>query len=214
MLFPIYGRRDGVRLALGLHPLEVARVDLKRELALFSAYCAHTSYIGEIGLDFSPEGRPSRDQQEEALAAILAAPGVPHKILSVHSRGAAREVVATLAAAGTSRVILHWFSGPTRDLDSAVDAGFYFSVNPAMTWSVRGQAIVKRLPPDRVLLESDGPYVRIGRRELEPRDVVLVLDHLAKSWRIGREEVAARLAINLRRLVSEDTTLVPRSPGA
>ena len=107
MLFPLYGRRTGVRLALGLHPLEVSKVDLDRELALFAALASHTSYIGEIGLDSSRDGRPTRAIQERALEAILGTPGVAETVMTVHSRGAARDVVADLAMVRADPSILH-----------------------------------------------------------------------------------------------------------
>lgn len=200
-LFPLYGRREGVRLALGLHPLDVAKVDLDSELALFNGYAAHTSYIGEIGLDFSRDGRDSRARQESAFDAILAVPGVTEKILSVHSRAAASEVITRLRRAGASRVVLHWFSGGLRELDDALAAGFYFSVNPAMTRSEKGKKIIDRLAPTRVLVESDGPYARMDGRELEPRDVRLAIGYLASHWRMTPDEGAARISENLRDLI-------------
>jgi TatD DNase family protein len=202
MLFPLYGRRSGVRLALGLHPLEVTKMDLARELKLFASYASSTSYIGEIGLDFSANGRASRPAQTQAFEAILQTPGVSAKLMTLHSRGAAREVVANLTTARASRVILHWFSGALRDLDSALEAGFLFSINPAMTRSARGQKIIARLPRERVLVETDGPYISVGGNAAEPRDVWNVIDYLAKHWQTNRRTTAALLEENLARMLT------------
>jgi TatD DNase family protein len=200
MLFPLYGRRESVRLALGLHPLEVAKVDLAKELALFRGYAAHTSYIGEIGLDYSRDGKPSRAIQEEALDAILDTQGVAGKVLSVHSRSASTATVERLRIAKATRVILHWFSGSMADLDAGLDAGFYFSVNPAMTRSEKGRKIIARLPKDRTLVESDGPYARLAGRQLEPRDVAIAVAYLDKIWDGSPADAARQLSLNLRRL--------------
>jgi TatD DNase family protein len=200
MLFPLYGRRNGVRLALRLHPLEVAKVDLARELSLFEGYAGHTSYIGEIGLDYSRAGKSSRTLQDEALAAILSTPGVAGKVMSVHSRGASATLIERLRTAEAARVILHWFSGSLTELDAGLDAGFYISVNPAMMRSEKGRAIIARLPRDRVLIESDGPYARVGGRELEPRDVSIAADYLGQVWAELPDAVASQLAMNLRSL--------------
>src|SRR5436190_15250316 len=70
MLFPLFGRRKGVRLALGLHPLDCEQIDLQRELNLFERYAQHTSFIGEIGLDSSVEGKGSRALQEKVLSHV------------------------------------------------------------------------------------------------------------------------------------------------
>jgi TatD DNase family protein len=200
MLFPLYGRRDGVRLALGLHPLEVARVQLETELRLFTAYAGHTSYIGEIGLDFSPDGRASRALQERTLNRLLGITGVSDKVLSVHSRRASKEVIALLVATGASRVIMHWFSGPIRDVEAALDAGFYFSFNPRMLSSKSGRATIAAVPHDRALFESDGPYARIRGRAAEPPDVLAVADFLAREWEASRDETLAAVESNLRQL--------------
>jgi TatD DNase family protein len=200
MLFPLYGRRDGVRLALGLHPLEVAKVDLARELELFQSYASHTSYIGEIGLDHSREGKRSRALQERALDAILTTPGVAEKVMSVHSRGASAATVERLRVAGAARVILHWFSGSLAELDAGLEAGFYLSINPAMARSERGRSIIGRLPRDRVLIESDGPYAQVAGRQLEPRDVSIAAEYLGKVWAESPDAVSSQLATNLHRL--------------
>lgn len=202
MLFPLYGRRTGVRLALGLHPLEVTQVNLGEELQLFERYAAHTSYIGEIGLDLSAKGKISQVEQQRALEAMLATKGVAEKVLTLHSRGAAREVVAAVAKAGASRAVLHWYSGGLRDLDAAVEIGCFFSVNPSMTRSANGRRIVSKIPRERVLLETDGPYVRVSGRPAEPRDVWQVVDYLATDWSLTQSEAAAVLERNLSRLVA------------
>lgn len=210
MLFPLYGRREGVRLALGLHPLEVAKVDLAKELALFRGYAAHTSYIGEIGLDYSRDGKPSRAIQEEALDAILDTQGVTEKVLSVHSRSASTATVERLRIAKATRVILHWFSGSMADLDAALDAGFYSSVNPAMTRTEKGRKIIARLPKDRTLVESDGPYARLAGRQLEPPDVSIAIAYLGEIWDSSKADVAHQLTLNLRRLCDGLATALPR----
>lgn len=199
-LFPLYGRRKGVRLALGLHPLEVAKVDLAGELSLFESYASHVSYIGEVGLDQSRDGKASIGLQERALDAILTTPGVVEKVLTVHSRGASAAVIERLRAAEAARVILHWFSGSLAELDVAIGSGFYVSVNPAMTHSKKGRAIIECVPRDRVLVESDGPYARIAGRQLEPRDVSIAADYLGDLWVDSLDAVSAQLERNLRKL--------------
>jgi TatD DNase family protein len=200
MLFPLYGRREAVRLALGFHPLDVAQVDLAKELNLFKSYVAHTSYVGEVGLDFSAEGRSSRALQEEALSSMLSIEGVADKIVSVHSRGASKETIGHLVTAHAQRVIMHWFSGPLRDAEAALDAGFYFSINPRMIHTKKGRAIIDLVPRGRALLESDGPYVRIGNRVAEPSDVLRVAGYLSQKWEMPLDDVLVTLAGNLGEL--------------
>ena len=175
-------------------------MNLEHQLALLRQYAGHTSYIGEVGLDFSRDGKPSRSLQEQAFEALLTVPGITDKVMSVHSRGASADVVRHLAGAGAKRVIMHWFSGPVTDAELALEAGFYFSINPAMIRSGKGRIIIGRLPRERVLVESDGPYARVDGRPTHPKDVLLVREYLAKEWRASNDEVSRGLNANLQRL--------------
>ena len=90
--------------------------------------------------------------------------------------------------------------GSLAELDAGLEAGFYLSVNPAMTRSEKGRTIIGRLPRDRALIESDGPYARVAGRPLEPRDVSIAAEYLGTVWAEPPHAVSTQLAINLRRL--------------
>jgi TatD DNase family protein len=75
-----------IRLALGLHPLLAA--ESKKEVSLFKRLVDQTSYIGEIGLDFSRESYATKDDQVSVLRELLPAIRGKKKIVSVHSRRA------------------------------------------------------------------------------------------------------------------------------
>lgn len=181
----------GLRLALGLHPLRAATISAM-ELALFRRLFDTTDYVGEIGLDFSREGKPSKTRQLEVFRAVLEHPRIRSKVLSVHTRGAEAECIDRLVDAGAT-AILHWFSGPLGQLTRAVDAGFYFSVNPAMLRSKNGQRILDCIPRDRLLTETDGPYTRVAGRISEPRDMPWLVRQIADRWNVP--ETAARDSI-------------------
>ena len=145
-----------VRLALGLHPLLAS--ENKNELPLFNCLLDQTSYIGEIGLDFSKEGITTKNDQVFILRKLLEKLKGKKKIVSVHSRKAEREMVDLLREYEIENVIFHWYSGPIDLITPILDMGFYFSVNEAMTVSKNGQNIIDRIPRDRILTESDAPY--------------------------------------------------------
>jgi TatD DNase family protein len=120
--------------------------------------------------------------------------------MSVHSRSAPAATIERLRNAKATRAILHWFSGSIADLDVGLDAGFYLSVNPAMMRSEKGRSIIARLPKDRVLVESDGPYARVAGRQLEPPDVSIAVDYLGQIWDSSSSDVSRQLTANLRSL--------------
>lgn len=145
-----------VRLALGLHPLLAAKN--RNEVSMFHKFVDHTSYIGEIGLDFSREGVDTKDEQIKVLREILVTLKGKRKIISVHSRKAEKELLELLCEYDIENVIFHWYSGPVDLIPSIVSKGYYFSVNEAMCTSKNGLLIIKNIPKERILTESDAPY--------------------------------------------------------
>lgn len=189
------GARPLVRVALGLHPLRAGRAS-PMELALFTELLDQTDYVGEVGLDGSPAGRGTFRKQVKVFEHLLQQPRVQRKVLTVHSRGAEQETIEHLAYADVT-VILHWYSGPLKHIDTALAAGMWFSVNPAMLRSRNGQRIVAALPPQRVVTETDGPYAKLGGRPSEPGDVPFVVAGLARTWGEEPEEGRRRIFENM-----------------
>ena len=145
-----------IRLALGLHPLLAA--ENKTEIPLFKRLVDQTSYIGEIGLDFSREGISTKKEQITVLREVLGTIQGRNKIVSVHSRRAEKELLSLLCEYGIKNVIFHWYSGSVDLIPAILERGFYFSINEAMCRSKNGQAIIAKIPKDRILTETDAPY--------------------------------------------------------
>ena len=192
----------GVRTALGLHPQLVH--ERKHELELFEQLLPRTRYVGEIGLDGGPEFRRHYSDQLAVFERILELCSRDGgRLLSIHSRRAATAVLDGLAQSPNSGTpILHWFSGTGCELDRAVSQGCWFSVGPSMLLGKRGRGLVSRMPVDRVLTESDGPFARIGDAPALPWDVEVAVAELSHLWSEPVEVVNQRLAENLRTLVS------------
>jgi TatD DNase family protein len=145
-----------IRLGLGFHPLLAA--ENKNELALFKSLIDGTSYIGEIGLDFSKEGDASKEEQIIVLKEILTTLRGKRKIVSVHSRRAEKELLELLGEFNIENVIFHWYSGSVSLIPAILERGYYFSINEAMTLSHSGKSIIDKIPQDRILMETDAPY--------------------------------------------------------
>ena len=161
-----------IRLALGLHPLKA--VEGKAQLALFRKLVGQTSYIGEIGLDFSREGVITKDNQVAVLRELLSTIRGKKKIVSVHSRKAEKEVLTLLCEYEIKNVIFHWYSGPVDLIPSILKQGYYFSINESMCRSRSGQYIIENIPKDRLLTETDAPYN-------ERTNIRAVLDYVKMS---------------------------------
>lgn len=145
-----------IRLALGLHPLLAS--ENSNEINLFKKYIDHTSYIGEIGLDFSKDGIATKDEQIEVLKNLLGLLRGKKKIISVHSKKAENILLDLLREYNIKNVIFHWYSGPIDLIPSIISEGYYFSINESMTISKNGRTIIGEIPRNRILTESDAPY--------------------------------------------------------
>jgi TatD DNase family protein len=186
-----------IRTALGLHP-QIAH-ERRHELPLFERFVADTQYVGEIGLDGSPEYRRHWGDQEWVFSRALdICQSVGGRVLSLHSRRAATAVLDAIESrpsAGTP--ILHWFSGTKSELDRANRLGCWFSVGPNMLRGKKGRDLVTRMPRDRVLTESDGPFAQIDGRSAWPWEAGIALVELGSIWNLSPAEVERQLLSNL-----------------
>jgi TatD DNase family protein len=191
-----------IRLALGLHPL-TAEAHL-RERDRFARCLSRTGYVGEVGLDFSREGFPTREQQLESFRFVLQHMRSSPKFVSVHSRRAETAVLDLLEEAAATPVVFHWFTGSQAQLERLLRQGHYCSVNPAMVQSTRSKALIERIPRDRLLTETDGPFVHIGHRQAQPMDVTQVERFIADLWMCSVEEVRNQVYMNMRAAIPRD----------
>lgn len=194
------GRRDGVLPALGLHPLR-AQGASALEVSLFQRLLPSTDFVGEVGLDFSRDGQASRRRQILVFEAVLAHSAIRSKVLTVHSRRAEAETIDRLAQARVP-AILHWYSGAVKYIERALDAGMCFSVNPAMLRSPTGLRVLSAVPPERILVESDGPYLKVSGRRVAPEDIPGVVSALSERWGMTPAEAGQRIAETLETLQS------------
>lgn len=189
-----------VRLALGLHPLAAAQ-HTSQELNLFKALLPSTSFVGEVGLDFSRAGKATADRQLASFRYVLEQLQQQRRFVTLHSRGAEAYVLALLTEYRIPSAVFHWYTGTMMQLESIQAEGHYFSINPAMLRSQSGRAVVQRIAPDRALLESDGPYVRWGNRAILPTDSEQTLADLARLWQVDTADLRTQLQQNFRSLI-------------
>jgi TatD DNase family protein len=171
------------------------------ELRKFRELAPTTSYIGEVGLDFSSEGRRTADKQRIHFRLVLEAISDRPRFLTLHSRRAEAEVLDLLAEYRIKGAIFHWYSGPHTLIDKIIDAGHYFSINPAMIRSTKGRSTIERIPRERILTETDGPYLHVGEKPAEPSDVRLVLEYLAGVRDMSQEQVEHRIWVNFQTIL-------------
>lgn len=186
-----------IRTALGIHP-QLAHERIS-ELPLFDELLPNTRYVGEIGLDGGPESRPHWQEQQTVFQHILQkCSDMGGRIMSIHSRRAGNAVLESLEAFPHAGVpVLHWFSGSMREFERAARLGCWFSVGPGMILGERGRALVKELPRERVLTESDGPFVQIDGKSVMPWSIQHAIRGIAECWTVSEDAVKKIVHENL-----------------
>lgn len=191
-----------VHAAVGLHPELVGT--RYHELDLLLHYMKDTTLIGEVGLDASPRYMESWEHQKDVLAKVLRnTETLGGRLVSIHSRRAAKEVVQMIEELTTpDRVlcILHWFSGSKAIGRKAASLGCYFSVNSQMLTSKQGADLFEDLPADKILTETDGPFTIEQDRKSIPSDVLLTTERLAKIRNVSQSATATQLLTNAERV--------------
>ena len=158
-----------VHAAIGRHPNHASGFD-DGDLAELAALAAHTGCraIGETGLDYFRDHTPRADQ-ERAFHAQIELARATAKPLVIHTRAAEDDTIATLRSrAGGLEVILHCFSMPDR-LQECLDEGWWISFAGNVTYpkSEDLAAAAERVPDERLLVETDAPYLtpQVVRKE-------------------------------------------------
>jgi len=184
-----------IRLALGLHPL-VSESHTQKEHKRFEELIEMTSYIGEIGLDYSKEGKASFQEQVKTFRFVLECLGNRQRFITLHSRDAESAILDLLQEYSCNSVVFHWYTGPLLTLDRIVEAGHFFSINPIMVTTANGRKIISRIPQAKILTETDGPYTRVNRKSANPSDVCLVLNYLSTLWNCSLDDVERQVYSN------------------
>jgi TatD DNase family protein len=189
--------RPRVWATAGIHPHEANRCTPEAAARLGElARSQPVVAIGETGLDFYYENSPRR-QQSDAFRAQLELAGRLDLPVVVHSREADEETAALVQEfAGRVVGVLHCFSGGVELLETGLAAGWYVSFAGLVTFKNYGdQGIVQAVPDDRLLVETDSPYLapvpKRGRRN-EPAFLEHTVRRLAEIRGEDPEQVAER----------------------
>lgn len=200
--------------SVGIHPHEVATEPETSGEALATA-AAHPKVIGigETGLDFYYEHSP-RDRQAAAFrnhAEAARATGLP---LIVHTRDADSETAEILAGEATKGAltgVIHCFSTGRELAEKAIEIGFYISISGIVTFrnAEALRQIVRDLPLERILVETDAPYLApmpLRGKQNEPAYIVHTAAEVARLKGVSAEELARVTTANFFRLFRKAST--------
>jgi TatD DNase family protein len=189
----------------GVHPHDAAGFDATRDLAAIREEVARGAVaIGECGLDYHYDHSPPINQRAAFVAQLDLAAELQRAVV-VHTREAEDDTRAMVEEAGRGGVVgvLHCYTGTIALAEAALAVGWYVSFSGIVTfkrWS--DDAVIRVVPDDRLLIESDSPYLapvpHRGKRN-EPAWVALTAARVAEARGLEVASVAASTARNARR---------------
>lgn len=165
----LYPETRYVKFALGYNPQISTSTPFNKRL--FLSQLDSTKYIGEVGLDYSTKNISSKAIQAEVFDFICHNAAKYNKVLSVHSRNAEKDTLEILTRNKVRRAIIHWYTGDLETLKLYIQEGYYFSVNVNMCATPKGQRVIKHIPIEKLLVESDGPFTKVDSRPYAPTDL-------------------------------------------
>ncbi len=195
-----------VYAAIGRHPNSAKGFD-DADLAELRALAAHPrcAAIGESGLDFYRDTAPPRADQQRAFAAQIALARDTGKPLVIHSRAAERETLEQLAAeADGVSVVMHCFSMPEQ-LEECVARGYAISFAGNVTYKSAADLAdaAMRVPEERLLVETDAPYLTpqpVRKERNQPAFVAHTLAFVAALRGVSAQALGAAVERNAARV--------------
>ena len=195
-----------VSVSVGVHPNERDATEPDPDTLVALARHPKNVAIGETGLDYF-HGKGDLAWQRERFRRHVAAARLARKPLIVHSRDARADTLAILRDEGASDVggVMHCFTEDWDTAARAMDLGFYISFSGIVTFKNAAELreVARRVPDDRLLIETDSPYlapVPHRGKPNEPRHVVHVAALLAELRGTAIETIAAVTRDNFARL--------------
>lgn len=194
-----YRNLNYIRFGLGFHPELV--YEYESQIDIFLDNLKYAKYIGEIGLDYKVKDEDNIKKQKRVFKKIIdACKREGGKVLSIHSRSAASDI-NNIIGKFNGTVIMHWFTGSKVELIQSISNGYYFSINEKMINSERKKILLKSIPVDKILIESDAPFTRKNKiYELDFIDNIT--NELANVYNLDNEAIIDQLKKNFREAIS------------
>jgi len=198
-----------IHCTVGTHPhhaAEEAERAVSKDALVALTQTPKVAGIGETGLDYYYDYAP-RDIQQEIFTRHIEAAGETDLPLVIHTRDAEEDTIRLLRDVGQGKVrgVMHCFSGTQWLADQALDIGFDISFSGIITFKKSDdlRAVVKNTPADRILVETDSPYLapvpKRGKRN-EPAFVVHTARMVAELKNMSMEDLSRTTTENFFRL--------------
>lgn len=191
---------QNIYVGLGMHPQLVSSG--YDDMKLFKSLFKESYYIGEVGLDFSKEYIHTKESQIDVFSEIIRlCEKYGEKTVSIHSLKSVStviEILKTYRRQESNKYIFHWFTGSISQLEKAIKLGCYFSINPRMLKTKSGMEVIKAIPLDRLLLETDAPFAFKAKH----------IDEIEKELKRMVQKISDVVGVDMTDIISENSKAV------
>jgi TatD DNase family protein len=199
-----------VYAALGIHPWtvkELAQDELEDvvQLILDHSRDPMTVAIGETGLDpqYIEKAKDKTELQElqhRVFHEMLKTAEKTSLPIIIHSRGTSPQIVDMLPSYRVKKVLLHWFSKPLELLPEIASRNYYVSEGPPTVYSKSAREIIRQVPLENLLTETDGPVRYFGKpfkgKTTMPSYIPMIVEAIAEIKNTRRDDVARQILLN------------------
>lgn len=181
-------KREEVYASLGIEPYDLDGYE--EVVGLIKARKNEVIAVGEVGLDFYLGKKDDLKEQEYVFVQFIDLAKELDLPIVVHSRSAGKYAIETLIKMGAERVVMHAFDGRPSYAERGVKKGYYFSIPPSIVRSDQKQKLVKRIPLENLMLESDSPVLGPTKGMVnEPKNIIISAEWISRIKGVSLDKV-------------------------
>lgn len=180
-----------VDCGIGIHPVDLLSMnqeEIKEGLAMVRENIEKAICVGEVGLDFKYAKDDQKDGMEKVFREFITIAIETNKPIVVHARYAETQCLNILEEMQAKKVHMHWFTNSKKTSKRACELGYFISCGPIIISDQESAEIVKEIPLENLMLETDAPVPFMGEQS-EPSWIPRVCEKLAESKSISIDEV-------------------------
>lgn len=200
----IADQHSDISLSIGVHPCHTdSQMPTEQALLAFAQH-PRVIAIGETGLDFFHDAS-TRAQQQQMFSTHIAVAKTTEKPLIIHTRSSREAVLDQLRQEHAPAAVMHCFTEDWDTAKAALDLGYYISISGIVTFNkaLELKEVAKKIPLDRLLIETDAPYLAPTPNRGKPNEPAFLPDtamHIAELRGISVEELARVTTENFKTL--------------
>jgi TatD DNase family protein len=198
-------QHSNIYASVGVHPTEVISKEPSVDKLLELSSSDRVIAIGETGLDYFRVKKDEADWQRDRFRRHIRASNESEKPLIIHMRDSKEDIIDILQNENAQSGVMHCFTEDWETAKAALDLGFYISLSGILTFksAIDLREIAKKVPADRLLVETDSPYltpVPYRGKPNSPAYTYYVAEKLAEVRNTSIDEIAEATTTNFKNL--------------